>query len=344
MKALNLCSVAVVSLFSVLIVGCADVGVGDDGSDGAAVKAAEEALTVNGQTVTWTLVGNPSAANRIAACQDYTNTIYALNNDYRLYRGNGTDSGWSYRGYPSAARDIACTSSSWVWALNADKTFYYNVSSGSDSGWVYEGKAGYAEQFGTGNMITALNYDDKVYSYDNYSKAWTYRATFAGATEASSARIGNTTALRWFVVKGGTVYFTTGDSTALTAFPLVDGGVTKTVRDVSAAQSDVVWALTEERKLYKATFREISCTDNRDNDSDGLTDGFDNDCTAKLAASTCAQLNSGGGSDRRFCISRLGFGSNSLAVCNGTSVTSVETGNWCVQVGAGGSDYVGYLQ
>ncbi|MGC4067890.1 MAG: hypothetical protein QM784_25200 [Polyangiaceae bacterium] len=243
MKALNSSVVALASLVSVALAGCADVGTGADEGEGASVQTAEEALTVNGQTVNWTYVGNPWAASRIAACPGYANVLYALNNDYRLYKGNGSDSGWSYRGYPSAARDIACTDPGWVWALNADKKFYYSVYSGDDSHWVYEGTASGAEQFGTGSMITALNYDDRVYSYDNYTKKWTYNATFAGATEASSVRIGSSATLRWFVVKDGTVHFTTGNSLALTAFPLVDNGVTKTVREVSAATSDVILGL-----------------------------------------------------------------------------------------------------
>lgn len=340
MKKLNPCFVVLASLFSMSLVGCADVDVTN--SEGESVTAAEQALTVNGQTVNWTYVGNPSDANRIAACRDYPNTVYALNDDYTLYRGNGTDSGWSYRGYPWAARDIACTDLDWVWALNQDKSFYYNVSAGSDGHWVYEGTAGYAEHFGTGYMITALNNDDKVYSYDNGTKAWTYRATFSGATEVSCAAIGNTWMRRWFVVKGGTVYFTTGNSTALTAFPLNVGGVTKTIRDVSAGTSDVVWALTEERKLYKATFKEVNCRDGVDNDSDGSADGRDANCLATLAASTCSTFNAGGGNNRSFCISRISP-SSSLVVCNGATVASTQTDDWCTQVGSGGSDYLGHI-
>jgi hypothetical protein len=332
---------AIMSLVSMSIAGCADAE-STGGEPEEVVKAAEEALIVNGQSVYWSYVGNPWAANRIAACPN-SNTIYALNDNYTLYKGNGTDSGWTYRGYPSAARDIACTGDTWLWALNQDKKFYYNTRSGENGHWVFEGTAGYAEHFGTGNMIAALNYDDRVYSYDNATKVWTLRATFPGATEASSARIGSSGNLRWFVVKGGNVHFTTGASTALTAFPVTVGGVIKAVRDVSAPKSDVVWALTEERKLYKATFREVNCTDGVDNDSDGYADGMDDNCIATLAAATCAQLNSGGGNNRSFCINRL-RPSNALAVCNGSTVASTQVGHWCTRVGSGGSDYVGYLQ
>ncbi len=321
---------ALASLSASLLLACG--GMEGDESAATGLETSHEALTVNGMTVNWQKVGYPWAANKIAACGG--DVIYALNNDYTLWKGNGTDSGWTYRGNPYAARDIACTSSTWIWAINSDKTFYYNVYSGDDSKWVYEGTAGSAEQIGNGTMLTALNFDDRVYTYDNATKVWTYKALFSGATEASSA------GSRWFVVVGGSVNFTSGSSLALTAFPIVVNGVTQTVRDVSAPSSDLVWALTENRELYKAVFKEVACQDGADNDGDSRADGYDSDCYAPLGATLCSQFAQSGS----YCISRLGVASNALAVCNGSTLVSTSAGDWCNQVGSGGSDYLGWLQ
>lgn len=306
-------------------------GVEGDEALATELETSREALTLNGMTVNWQKVGYPSSASKIAACS--SNVIYALNDDYTLWKGNGTNSGWSYRGHPGAARDIACTSDSWIWALNADKKFYYNVYSGDDTKWVYEGTVGNTEQIGSASLLSALNLDDKVYTYDNYTKAWTYKATFTGATEVANA--GN----RWFVVVGGNVNFTSGNSLALTSFPITVGGVKQNVRDVSAPAPDLVFALTENRELYKAVFTEVACKDGVDNDGDSRADGYDPDCYASLGASLCSQLATSG----KFCLSRLGVASNALAVCNGSTLVSTQAGDWCTEVGSGGSDYLGWL-
>lgn len=310
--------------------------------DGVAQEA--QPLSVGGMTVTWKLVGTPSQASQIAACMDgATDVVYALNNDYRLYRGNGTNAGWSYRGYPSAARDIACTqsSSNWIWAFNTDKKFYFNVYGGADASWTYEGTAPGAVQIGNASLLSALNGDGSVWTYDNATKVWTHRATFAGATQASAARVGGSGAFRWFVVKGGDVHFTNGATTALTAFPvpgMVLGSKLK-VRDVSSPRSDVVWALTESRRLYKAVFTETACKDGKDNDVDAMADGFEWDCVPSLAKEVCAKFNKTG----NFCVSRLGIPSNALAQCTGSTLTAYKVGDWCTQVGAGGADTIGFV-
>lgn len=305
----------------------------------------EEALTIDGMTVLWKYVGSPTQANKIAACKyGSTDVVYALNNDYRLYKGDGTNTHWVYRGYPSAARDIACTSSStsWIWAINFDKKFYFNVYSGADASWKYEGTASGAKQIGNGGLLSALNNDGSVWTYDNATKAWTYRAKFVGATEASAARIGGSGAYRWFVVKNGDVQFTNGVSTALTAFPITSGvpAIKLKVRDVSSPLSDEVWALTENRRLYKARFVETYCKDAKDNDVDGRKDGYDSDCVTPLGKEVCTKFHKTG----NFCISRLGIPSNALAKCSGSTLVGTQVGDWCTQVGAGGSDTVGYVQ
>jgi hypothetical protein len=195
------------------------------------------------------------------------------------------------------------------------------------------GTAGNAEQIGSDSLLSALNFDDKVYTYDNYTEVWTYKATFTGATEVAKA------GSRWFVVVGGNVNFTSGNSLALTSFPIMVGGLKQNVRDVSAPAPDLVFALTENRELYKAAFTEVACTDGVDNEGDSRADGYDSDCYASLGASLCSQVASSG----NFCISRLGVPSNALAVCNGSTLVSTYAGDWCNEVGSGGSDYLGWL-
>jgi hypothetical protein len=285
-------------------------------------------------SVTWQKIGYPFNANKIAACPNsFPQVIYALNDDYSLWKGNGNDNGWTYRGYPGNARDISCTGSSWIWALNSDKRFYYNVQSGNDTAWVYEGTAGSADQIGSSDMLSALNVDDSVRTYDNSTKLWTYKATFPGATEVANAKN------RWFVVVGGNVNYTSGSSLALTPIPITVGGVKQNVRDISAPAPDLVFALTENRELFKAVFTELSCTDGIDNDGDSLADGYDPDCQVPLGTSLCSLVAKSG----NFCISRMGVASNMLAVCNGSTLVSTQGGGWCTTVGTGGSDYLGWL-
>jgi hypothetical protein len=340
-------------VFGAILSGVALVGVscgeGLENTPAETVAAGEvattsEALSINGMTVNWHLIGSPSQASKIAACTG--GVVYALNNDAALYKGDGSDSKWVYQGKPWAARDIGCTESSptWIWAFNNDKKFYYNVYSGNDAKWVYEGTAGGAIQMGNGGMLSALNGDGTVWTYDNATKAWTHRATFTGATEASGARVGSTGKYRWFVVKNGDVQFTDGTSSVLTAFPIktllpFPSGTKLAVRDVSAVSSDEVWALTESRKLYKATFIETACKDGKDNDVDSGPDGFDRDCFEPLGKEVCAAFNKTG----TFCIDRIGVPSNTLARCNGSTLVTTQTGNWCTHVGAGGADTVGII-
>lgn len=315
----------------------------------AAREAVQSALTLNGMSVTWQLVGTPFAASKIAACA--AGIVYALNNDATLYKGDGTDANWVYQGNPWAARDIACreASGAWIWALNSDRKLFDNRSSGNDANWVFQTTASSAVQIGNGRVLSALYSDGTVALYDSPSKSWTAMETFSGATEASAARIGlsgvgSTDRYRWFVVKDGDVYFTNGSSSALTALPIrtlsrPPGGTKLAVRDVSAARSDEVWALTENRRLYRATFVEVDCTDGQDNDIDAVPDGYDSDCFEPLGRSLCARFGRSG----NFCLSRADVRSNTIAQCSGLALVGTRTGNWCTEVGDGGSDMLGVI-
>ncbi|WP_224364932.1 hypothetical protein [Hyalangium versicolor] len=330
---------ALATLSASLLLGCG--GVEGEFEDSAPTETelatTSEALTVNGITATWTKVGTPYAASRIAVC-DY-DTIYALNDDATLHRGNGTDNGWVYKGYPSAARDIGCSGDSWVWALNEDKSFYENHEGGSDTAWTYRGTVPTLGHIGSylhpsSYKALGLNTDGSAYSYDYSTKKWTYEATFLGAAEATKVKD------RWFVLIGGHVNFSHGSPLTLTSFPIKAGTLSKLVRDVSAASPYEVWALTEGRELYKGVLSEAACQDGLDNEGDSRADGNDPDCYPSLGTSLCGVMPW----DGSFCLSRLGISSNALAVCSGGKLVSTRGGDWCNEYGAGGSDTIGILQ
>lgn len=330
---------------------------GDTGPTGEAPGAADSVsqdidlgigpvqLSFQGATATWTYLGTPSSASKIAVCSGYYSpfTVYALNNDYSLYSGDGTDSKWIKLGNPSAARDIACVyggSKTKLFALNQDKTLYTNET-GKDADWRYEGTKGDALQIGSG--LSAVSAGGTVSLYGG-NGSWAQAATLRGATEVSAARIGYTANQRLFVVVNGDVLFSNGPGSAFNSLPLTvrrvgtPAGIIRThevIRDVAAPKSDTIFALTESRALYKAQFTETSCRDGVDNDTDGNADGFDSDCFRSLGTETCQKMGKSG----QFCISRIGVPSPAVAICNGATLDhTYSEGGWCQQVNNGGPD------
>src|SRR5215471_11117453 len=72
--------------------------------------------------VTWSQVGYPFAARKIAACGP--SLIFALNNDGSLYRGlNGTDGQWQYLTTDTYLSGIACDGNKLI-GMNKDGTFW----------------------------------------------------------------------------------------------------------------------------------------------------------------------------------------------------------------------------
>jgi hypothetical protein len=319
--------------FAFALSGCA-AEIEEDGKE-PVVENAAHALTLSGATATWRYISTPSLASRIAA--DSYGYVWALNDDHALYRSYG-GLAWTYLGYPGAAEDISAQENyGSIYALNWDKAFYRNSPRGLDSEWAYLDYPYAAIRIGAiGTTATALNGDGTVWKWNN---GWTHVKTFLGATDVDGGQVGSTGAIRWFVLKDGDVSFTNGSDDTLTNFQLVVGGVRKSVRDIAAGNSTVIWALTDERELYRGTFAETACTDGVDNDMSGSYDGYDSTCTSVLAQNLCNYYARSGD----FCLDRRSASAATLVTCSGTSVSSVRTSDVCNWVGSGGSDYLSVI-
>ncbi len=141
-------------------------------------------FTKNGFTVKWTKVGQPWAADKIAACGP---TIWAMNDDKTLWenRSGGSDSGWTRKTtLPSKAKSLACTWGT-VYYLDTDQKLYRAYEANLNS-WTYMNTPGSAQHIASGgNEIYALNYDKKIYDGDASSNGtwggWSYRGTASSA-------------------------------------------------------------------------------------------------------------------------------------------------------------------
>jgi len=245
---------------------------------------------LNGFRGTWTQVGHPYLAIKIATCG--SQKLFALNDDFRLYANTtgGNDAGWSYVSYPASAREIACDGKE-LFALNYDKNLYattYSADLRILNGFVWRGYP-----YNTGNIsagydiLVAHNLDRNMYTSDpsgsnlrGSDASWTSRALAHQASRVTAAGrvdpLTNRRAVRGFALNDNDSlwYNDTLLSGSWTQLPA--SGIA--LAEISAAAANVVYALADNKDLWRLDLKEINCTDAADNDNDARIDAHDPDC------------------------------------------------------------------
>lgn len=321
-------------------------------ADGEAVAVTTHAVsyTQDGFKATWTKVGTPFAADKIAACGT---RLFALNDNRALYSSysGGTDAGWSYVETASAARSIGCQSNGTLLALNNDKRLF---AKRFDSGWAHVDTPSYASEISSaGSRIYAQNTDRAVYDGNStltYNSNGTYTYGWGGwsyrNTPGSAKRItGGDSPLngkhRAFALNdNGSIWYNDKIRTSTSNsnwHNFNNAGLT--LDEITAASSIKLYALTTGRDLYRVDFTETSCFDNKDNDNDGVSDELDADCYSAWAVEACKPNKTG-----NYCLSRVSDNSKTMAICSNGAVTGVVTGDWCTQSNNPGQDTVGYIR
>jgi hypothetical protein len=315
-----------------------------------AVTSQAVSYTQDGFKATWTKVGAPFAADKIAACG---NTLYALNDDRALYQSysGGTDAGWSYMETASAARSIGCQSNGSLLALNSDKRLFTRKIGG---GWAHIDTPSAASAISSaGSRIYAQNTDRAVYdgnsnltynSNGTYSYSWggwTYRNTPGDAKRITGGDSSLNSGHRAFALNdNGTIWYNDKIRTSTSNsnwHNFNNAGLT--LDEITAASSTKLYALTTGRDLYRVDFTETSCMDDKDNDNDGRSDELDYDCYDDWAVEACKPSKTG-----NYCLSRVSNNGNSMAKCSNGAVVAVYTGDWCTESSTPGQDSVGYIK
>jgi hypothetical protein len=249
----------------------ADSASTDDGASAENIGESTQALTYtstqDGFKISWTYVGHPYAARKIAACSD--GEIFALNDDHRLFMNpsGGSDSGWSLADWPSAAREIACAGGA-VYALNADQNLYSYPYWLQDPTWHWVGKPTQAEHIASGNGdIVALNFNKNLYTNPNGSDAsWTFRnyAWTADRVTGSTLRAFalNTDKSLWYNDK------LLVSQSGANWHPLYNAGLS--LLEISARSGTTFFGLTTAFDLWRADIVEDNCSDGIDNDGNGI--------------------------------------------------------------------------
>lgn len=323
-----------------------------DEQGGAAENIGEAAQPLiyfqDGFKVSWTYVGHPFDARKIAACG--RDRIFALNYDFRLYynESSGANDGWIYSGYPSAAREIGCDGV--LFAMNYDKNLYVNDAPGGRilNPWKWVGKPFEAAHIasGGGNLF-ALNTNKSIYTSDAYSipynegadSSWAFRNTAPDAERVTGATGGlflagdrsfalNVNKSLWYNDK------LLVNSSGANWHPFPNGGLSFV--EISAGAPTVLYGLTTTYDLWKAVITEDNCTDGIDNDSNGFKDANESECASKIAAPYCATHPNG-----NFCFSRFSDNTGSLAKCSGGQLIGVDSDDFCILVG-GGQDHLAH--
>ncbi len=208
----------------------------------------------NQPKVTWTKVGRPASARKIAGCDN--GYIYALNADKSLYvnKSGGVDTGWTYLDKPTSAQAIVCGAGNTLYAFNTDKTL-----------WKYTGVAGAlwtkTQTLGSAAKVAA-NYQ-RMYAVNTNNSVWTYISSWSNVgTYASPGVIAggshlnpvtNSREPRLFMLAGGNVYMNLANGR---------NGHWQNINraasalEISGGKPNKLWALNTDYSLYTGTISE----------------------------------------------------------------------------------------
>jgi CubicO group peptidase (beta-lactamase class C family) len=267
-----------------------EAGRGENEEIGQVRQAIGGSFDLNGFRGTWTQVGRPHLAIKIATCGPQK--LFALNDDFRLYANTtgGNDAGWSFVDHPSSAREIACDGKE-LFALNFDKNLYattYSANLLTLNGFQFRGFPFQAGNISGGyDILVAHNVDRNMYTSDpsganlrGSDASWVHRGLAHQASRVTAAGrldpLTNTRKVRGFALNDDDSlwYNDTLLSGAFTQLPA--SGIA--LAEISAAAPNVLYGLADTKELWRLDLKEINCTDSIDNDSDARIDAHDPDC------------------------------------------------------------------
>ena len=216
-------------------------------------------------SVTWTKVGTPWAAAKIAACGEGGNRVYALNTDRSLYvsHATGRDGTWQYMTSPTSAQQILCAGNT-LYAFNDDRTLWKNIGSDTAVNWQYVGKPVAAKQITGATALAvffpypvfyALNDDNTFYrSQSGADDAWSYVGKLDYTTRIAAG--GGVSETRPFAINTDkSFFFNSGEG--CNAYWTQIGSLPYT-NEIAAASTSDLYALNSDKTLWKGTINNSS--------------------------------------------------------------------------------------
>lgn len=211
-------------------------------------------------TVSWTKVGTPWAAAKIAACSSGDGRLYALNSDRSLYvnSAGGADSGWRYVTTPGGAQSITCAGNT-LYAFNDDRSIWRNDGSDTAVRWTYVGRPAYAKQL-TGAtalaifvpyaVLYALNDDNTLWrSPSGADGSWSYVGR-PGAADRIAAGGSLQEARPFALNRDKTLWLNAGDGCDSYWHQL---GTLSATTEITASNQSTLYALNTDKTLWKGT-------------------------------------------------------------------------------------------
>jgi hypothetical protein len=245
----------------------------------------------SGFKITWTLLAEVKKADKLAACsiprrEDSIGTLYALHkavgSTRPLYKSTDDGKTWTFiRSLPSTVTSISCGFGQSVVALEGlTKTLTrYSGAQLETAAQLGEPQPNLLSIQSGGTFALGVDFDGTVRYLGQSTGGTPSWATYGVAPAASAAMI---TVNRFALSDNRTLHFGSFDQwnnwTRITSVIPEDY-----LTQISGARGSILYALQaapgSPRKLYRADFTELNCTDNYDTDQDGYPDWQDPDCT-----------------------------------------------------------------
>jgi hypothetical protein len=250
--------------------GCvADDLPGDPGDEPQAPLAASEAAVLRGggviiqptwPTVSWTRVGTPGYATKIAACTEGDGRVYAMNQDHSIWvsHANGSDSSWTFVTTDTYAQQILCANNT-LHVFNYDRSLWRNAGSDTAVNFQYIGKPGGARQVVAATALAifvpyavfyALNDDNTLWkSPTGADGSWTQLGRPGGARVIAAG--GSLSESRPFALNGdGSLWLNAGDGCDA-YWTRIDWDTH--ALEITAASAFTLYRLDDDHSLWKGT-------------------------------------------------------------------------------------------
>jgi hypothetical protein len=153
------------------------------GCDSAAANGGLEVTAASGGSggggsyelgITWSKIGTPSDAAKIAACTELDGRVYALKQDRTIWvsHANGSDGSWTFVVDDKYVDQIFCAGER-LYVLNDDRSLWRNAGSDSAVNFVYVGKPGYTRRITGTSVLWPLSNLPAIYALNgDYSLWW----------------------------------------------------------------------------------------------------------------------------------------------------------------------------
>lgn len=227
--------------------------------DGTSCSVAQDPQSA---TVSWTQVGTPFAAAKIAACSEGDGRVYALNDDRSLWvsHANGSDSSWTWVTTPRSAQQILCAGNT-LYAFNDDRTLWRNDGTDTNVRWTYVGKPASAKQVTGGTFLALLFPAPVLYALNDDNTLWKSTSgadgtwSYVGRPWAASriAAGGGLLETRPFALNGDKTFWLNAGDGCDVYWHQID--TLSYTTEITAASEFTLYALNSDRKLWKGTVR-----------------------------------------------------------------------------------------